>query len=284
MLAVIVARDLADLGEEDYTLEDLIDEWSATEFDLAKDAVVAETAEGTIVGYACVRSPGSIGIVTPDAEGRGTGARLLAFTQQRERERGRDVHRPWIANSNRTGERLLRNAGYERVRSYYRMAIRLDGPLEPVSLPEGYQLRPLAADDDARALHELDNASFSANPDYNPESFATFRDEHLLAHNLDPQLSRVACHDGGIAGFLLTRNWREESTGFIDILAVHPDHQGRGLGSALLRSAFSACTAAGLEHAKLGVASDNPRARRLYEREGMQPLFQFDTYERAMDR
>ena len=90
----------------------------------------------------------------------------------------------------------------------------------------------------------------------------------------------VGHRDGEIAGFLLSQRWDDEQAGFISILAVHPDHQRRGLASALLRQAFAGFAAAGLREAQLSVASSNPRGLRLYERLGMTPRFRFDVYER----
>jgi ribosomal protein S18 acetylase RimI-like enzyme len=68
----------------------------------------------------------------------------------------------------------------------------------------------------------------------------------------------------------------------VDILAVHPHHQGRGIGAALLTQAFAAFAGAGLREAQLGVASFNERALRVYERHGMTPQLQFDIYERPL--
>jgi ribosomal protein S18 acetylase RimI-like enzyme len=73
----------------------------------------------------------------------------------------------------------------------------------------------------------------------------------------------------------------EEGLGFVDLLGVHPHYHQRGLATAMLTAAFAAFAAAGLRKAQLGVASDNSQALRLYERCGMQPRFQFDSYERA---
>ena len=73
-----------------------------------------------------------------------------------------------------------------------------------------------------------------------------------------------------------------EGIGYVDVLGVHPDHQRRGVGSALLRAAFARFAAAGLDPAVLGVASDNPDARNLYARLGMRPRFQSDTYKREL--
>jgi mycothiol synthase len=278
--AVLAARDTFDLGAPDFTLEDVLDEWRLSEVDLSRDAVVAESADRRISGYAIVRSPGAFVVVDPAAEGQGIGAMLLAWAENRERELGRDRHRQWVAARNVRGRELLLAAGYRRERSYWRMVRALEQFAAPVGLPAGFDLRPLDAAADAVALHAVDKASFSANADYRPESLETFREEHLGAHDLDPQLSFVAEHDGEVAGFLLARRWADEGVGYVDILAVHPDHQRRGLGASLLRAAFERFNAAGLREAQLGVASDNPRALGLYERVGMTARFEVEAYER----
>src|SRR5689334_4567890 len=118
----MAARDIADIGMPDFTLEDVYDEWRASSVDLAADAVVAEASDGEIGGYAILRDRGSLAVVAPAFEGRGIGARLLAWTQQRERERGRARHRQWIPTSNVRAQALLRGAGYLPTRSYWRMA------------------------------------------------------------------------------------------------------------------------------------------------------------------
>lgn len=281
VLAVIAARDRADLGAPDYTLEDLRDEWLASDFDLATDAVVAETSSGALVGYAAVRHPGVRALVAPEHEGRGIGGRLLAWAENRERELGRDVHIQWVAGTNSRADRLLRDRGYVVARTYWRMVRSLGDRAEGPRLA-GFDLRAVRADQDAVALHAVDAVSFASNPDYRPEPMATFVQEHLQAHDLDPALSIVAERVGKVVGFILVRRWDEEAVGFVDLLAVHPDHQRQGLGTGLLRTAFDRCAAAGLREAQLGVASDNPRALRLYERAGMRPRFKADTYERPV--
>ena len=279
VLAVTVARDIADVGVPDYTLEDLRDEWRASDFDLTRDAVVAEADGGEIVAYATVRRPGALAVVAPGHEGQGIGTRLLAWAENRERELGRSVHVQWVLGANARAARLLGAAGYTRVRSYRRMTRSLvDAP--PERACPGYDLRPLPPDADVAALHAVDQAAFSANADYRPEPLTAFAEEHLQAHDLDPALSIVAERAAETVGFLLTRRWVTEAVGFIDRLAVHPDHRRRGLGRALLETAFARCAAAGLHEAQLGVASDNPRALRLYLEAGMTVRFSGDTYER----
>ncbi len=47
---MLIARDIADIGEPDYTLQDLLEEWRLAEVDLAEDARVVEV-DGQIAGY-----------------------------------------------------------------------------------------------------------------------------------------------------------------------------------------------------------------------------------------
>jgi mycothiol synthase len=279
---VLAARDTADIGMSDYVLQDLLDEWRASELDLKADACVVEL-DGAIVAYAIVHGPMTAVAVAPDYEGRGVGTRLLDWAEVREREVGRSHHRQWIASGNERARILLQAAGYELVRSYWRMARPLqDLPDQPDTPADNLLLRSLDVEQDALVLHALDDASFAAAPDYHPQSLQAYREEHLGAHDLDPELSRVAEVCGEVAGFLLARRWTQPPAGFVDILAVHPEHQGKGIGTALLSEAFRLFRAAGLEEAQLGVASTNPGALRMYERLGMTRRFRYDTYERPV--
>ena len=58
-------------------------------------------------------------------------------------------------------------------------------------------------------------------------SLQAYREEHLGARDLAPQLSRVAELGGQIAGFLLAGRWTEAHVGIVETLAVHPDHHAR---------------------------------------------------------
>ncbi len=282
VLEVLIARDIADTGEPDYTLEDLLEEWRLTEVDLARDARVVEL-DGQIAGFGIVRRPGAMIAVDPRFEHRGVGRALLEWSEARGREQSRAVHRQYVGAADLQARELLTGSGYALLRSYWRMVRELAGSEQPGPLTEGIRMRALDLTSDGEAVHALDDLAFSTVPDYDPSTFAQFREEHLAVHNLDPGLSVIAEVDGAIAGFALTRVWPEDRTGFVDILAVHPDHQGRGLGAALLRDAFARYAAAGLREAKLGVATDNPRALRLYERVGMRQTFRFDVYQRDVD-
>lgn len=66
-------------------------------------------------------------------------------------------------------------------------------------------------------------------------------------------------------------NKREEY--YIANLAVLPQYQGRGIGSALIAHVEGKARAAGLRKCSLIVDTEKPEARRLYERSGYQVVY-----------
>ncbi len=57
----------------------------------------------------------------------------------------------------------------------------------------------------------------------------------------------------------------------LDRIAVHPDHQGRGIGTALMRDALQALWLRGATRVTLNTQSDNRRSQQLYRRFGFRP-------------
>ncbi len=278
--AVLEARDLADVGVPDFTLGDLRDSWRRTETDLAADVRVVEDGNARIVGYGIVEAQGAFGVIHPQAEGLGAGSLLLEWLMKRERELGHPRHRQYVGSSNRTAAALLESQGFTLARSNFRMVRALDGGVV-ASKPKGVTLRPLDRAD-LEAMHAMDERAFADDPGYVPESLTAFREEHLESHDAAPELSRVALIGDQLVGFLIARRWEQESVGYVDVLAVDPDHQDRGSGRALLLDAFAGFVAAGLKEAQLGVSSVNPGALHLYQSAGMTIRFQYDIYERPV--
>jgi mycothiol synthase len=280
VLRILAARDASDFGVPDCRRTFLIDQWRIRDFEPAAHAVVAEDGRG-LAGYGAVFSHGCLGFVDPAREGEGFGTSLLGWLESRGRALGHDHHRQRVAAGNGRGRALLEGAGYRPVRSVYAMACTLVGTPPSPAIPAGIALRPLDPRADASALHAADAAAFSAQPDYRPETFTAFYDEHLATPDLAPELSRVARRGDAIAGFTVCRRL-EPDVGYIDLLAVAESERRRGLGSALLFGTLRAFTRARLTHAMLDVASDNARALRLYERAGMTARFCEDTFEKPV--
>lgn len=58
--------------------------------------------------------------------------------------------------------------------------------------------------------------------------------------------------------------------GFVDLLAVHSDHQHKGYGRAMLRGMLDYFRQLGMQHAHLECLTDNARGNALYGSEGWQ--------------
>ena len=79
VLDVIQARDVADVGAPDFTLEDLEADWSRPGLALEHDARVAVGRAGGIRGYAILLGDDACVCVHPDAEGEGIGGALALY-------------------------------------------------------------------------------------------------------------------------------------------------------------------------------------------------------------
>jgi GNAT superfamily N-acetyltransferase len=80
----------------------------------------------------------------------------------------------------------------------------------------------------------------------------------------------VAEAEGAIAGYIAYTLNHAEQTGVVELLAVHPDHQNRGIGTALNRVALERMRESGMKLATLGTGGDpgHEPARRAYEKAG----------------
>jgi ribosomal protein S18 acetylase RimI-like enzyme len=265
--ALVIAADIAEVGEVDYSLADLQDEWGAHGFDLARDAAVVEDEQGVAIGYGHFRDSDVLAVVDPQREGEGAGTALLDWVESRGRERGHAKLGQALGHMATSGRALLEQRGWQHVRSYWRMQRDVEpGEEEPAGL------RALG-EGDAATLYAIHEAAFAARPDYEGSTEEAWTRRELGAHNLDRELSRVADN-----GFALVRRW-ESGVAYVQLLAVHPEAAGRGLGTKLLQAVFAAAGDAGWRQVQLTVASDNPNALRLYERVGMTQRWRLDAYE-----
>lgn len=276
VLRALTARDMHDVSVPDFTRKKLFDELQTDE----SNCVVALDG-GDVLGCAAVHDGGAIAFVDPAREGEGAGSALLAWTEARERHLGHEHHRQWIPDANRNGHRLVRAAGYEKVRTISYLARSLSSLPEPPPPPPGIRLDRPDVERDGRALHAADAAAFSGNADYRKESFETFLNEHLSDGCLDPEFSLVARRGDAVAGFTVCRGWGA-GIGYVDLLAVIGPERRQGLGTLLLLSAFADFARADLREAVLDVASDNPGALRVYERAGMTPRHLVSVFEKPV--
>ncbi|HBY08442.1 MAG TPA: GNAT family N-acetyltransferase [Chloroflexi bacterium] len=77
-----------------------------------------------------------------------------------------------------------------------------------------------------------------------------------------------------VVGFVAYELNQENKTGEVMLLAVHPDYQNDGIGTALNLQALKAMKAAGMKLAVVGTGGEDSHApaRRSYEKAGYTPL------------
>jgi ribosomal protein S18 acetylase RimI-like enzyme len=277
VLDVIVARDVADVGVPDFTLEDLETDWATPGLALDDDVRVA--AEGPAVrGYAILLGDDAIVLVHPEAEGKGIGTVLRRWAEARAAERGTAVLRQFAYGGNDAGRRHLREAGYEPSQHYFR----LRADLADVPPPADLELRPFEPGDE-EAVHRLIQEAFSEIEGHEAQTVEQWRAKGLAKAGFDPALWLLADDGEGVVGAALGERW-QDGTGYVGELAVASRARGRGLGRALLLGVFEAFRRAGLEHAELSVHGRNRGALALYESVGMRSTWEAERWEKAIGR
>jgi ribosomal-protein-alanine N-acetyltransferase len=115
----------------------------------------------------------------------------------------------------------------------------------------------LALPSDLPDISAIEVLSFS-NP-WHPDTFRS-----LLTRDRVRVLA--AAHDGNVIGYAVL--WWVLDQGELANLAVHPEFQGKSVGSRLLDRVLTEAKAVGIESLFLEVRKSNETARRLYARRG----------------
>ena len=258
-------------GVADDTAEDVLQYWQSPDVDLEQDVIVAEAADGSIVGY------GDIG-----ESGDTIWLDVRAFDPEPEQALLESLER--VAKNKRPGARLLGfvadedeglrgvygESGYEVIRHSYRMEIDLEDLVDDPGSPLGVAIRPMR-DGELEQVYEVHERSFEDAWMHTREPFEQWQHWFVKESMFDPSLWFVAEADGQLVGVsICRRRENEEGLGWVRILGVLRSHRRRGIGEALLRHSFAEFARRGFERVGLGVDAESPTgAVALYERAGM---------------
>jgi mycothiol synthase len=291
VLALIRASEEADEGNAEMTADDVLATWQRPRFDLSEDAVVVVSAEGGPAAYIDVwdRDSGTRfsadGYVHPGNRGRGLGTYLVRWAEARAREKGAE-HGAAISHTiyygDEAGHRLFIAEGYALAQHYWRMLMQMPGPPRSPESPEGVRIRSFQPGQDDEQVWQVVQDGFADNHEYTPLSFDDWRSFMLRDGAYDPSLYFLAeTEDGTIAGVALCP--KSEDIGWVRQLAVRRDARGRGVGRALMRTAFAEHYRRGYPAVGLVVDSFNRTgAKRFYELLGMTVERQHDRYEKPL--
>jgi mycothiol synthase len=230
--------------------------------------------------------------VDPAYAGQGIEDRLLerailrASTLVRERGTETATYLRMFIGDRATAElRAAEAAGFRRVRAGATQIRPSVDDIPEIALPDGYEIRPIAADDQEtiRKVWDADGRAFAETWGHERPTEQSFR-AWLSDPNFNPPLWRVAFHGENIAGQILNYLAEPEPDGgrigWTEAISVQPEHRRLGLARALLAASLRAVRDAGATRAALGVDSHNPnQAQVLYESMGYRVVSVTYTYE-----
>jgi mycothiol synthase len=277
ILTVGLARDVADIGHPDWTLDDVRAELAGPGLDLERDSLLVLDEDGEVVAYAWLDGEEARVGVHPDVCGRGIGDVVRIELERRAADRSAAVVRQHVLGSNDPARDLLNAAGYQAEQLFWRMVVELNGtPREP-TWPDGLgEVRAFVPGADDRPAHALVEDAFTDIPGNVARSFDDWHARALAGAQFAPELSTVATVDTDFAGLALVERW--DSDGYVSYIAVARPWRGRGLGRALLERSLANIASAGLERAVLSVNGRNESATRLYRSVGMDVEFRADMF------
>lgn len=278
--------DIAEYGEVDSSLVELGEQWKG--IDLEKDAWILRDL-GKICGYGCHSGEAdrqSLEIYvnsafTPsDWAGRLAKMAVERIEETQTQSKGCEggLVTAYASSVNKLLNEILLENDFKLHIYQFRMQLIFSTPVEPVSWPAGFEVRPFQPDDEAE-LYELIKSTFDW-MDHVMPPIEDWRKHLFRGGQYDPEHFIILRQAGELVGAALGYN--ENPLGWIRQLAVSKKLQGQGFGAKLLRHAFYVFQAKGLKKVALGVASVNQNAVGFYERCGMEQVRKYAEYQRKL--
>lgn len=284
---LVIACDIADFGQPDFVLEDLLDIFGP--LDLEKDTWVVRVGK-RIVGFGFVEVSGegaltAMGYVHPDFMGKGAGTELVLRIERRAQEIA--VERPeqdWVLSQvvparNAAAQGIMEEQGYAFKRLYSRMLI--DLAEEPVVRPPsaGLEVRAFEAGME-QAVYEAYREAFRDTNRFIDVGFDEWMEAKSGEH-YERHLWFTAWEGEELAGFVISKNYQDHV--FVDLLGVRRAWRKRGAASSLLQHVFRAAYGQGIRNVRLSVDAESlTGANRLYEALGMRAAFQQGLWEKGV--
>jgi mycothiol synthase len=245
--------------------------------------------EGKWIGF-------QIGFSDPQFRRRGIGAAMLRYFEEHLRQIAENhlaegvikedtprYFESFSADTEVGKKNLFKKAGYSPVRYSYSMVRPLSEPVEITPMPEGLEICKVRPDQ-YRQMWEADQEAFQDHWGYIEGTEQDY--QRWLTDPLnDPDLWRVAWDGDEVAGMVLNfLNEKENEEynrlrGWTENISVRKAWRRRGLARALLTRSLQMFKDMGMDHAALGVDTQNPNgALNLYESVGFREEKSYTIY------
>jgi mycothiol synthase len=278
-----IAQDMEDLGEADYSEDEVRAEWSAPGFDPARDAWMVFEGDGEPAAYAAVEGESVRVFMDPRYKGRGLGSHLAPFTEAQARERGASRVMQQVFGTNDAARALLGVQGYENDQHYWRMRIDVQSSApEAPSWPAGLTALRYQRQRDEIDAHRVIERAFMEGPGNVAQTLAEWRASWGRPGRVDPDLTTIVAGRDGDLVAVATCAVTDEGHAYLAQLAVDESVRRQGLGRALLLETFRLARAKEVPAVALDVNAANARAKGLYESAGMHEEWHTDRWVKAL--
>jgi mycothiol synthase len=195
---------------------------------------------------------------------------------QTERRRFSEARTAVLAADARAG-RLLVSRGFAPIRHFYRMAIDLDAPPPEAEWPDGLEVSTCGLGEEA-LLHAVTDEAFADHWGHEERDLDHWQQTVFGTPWWDPSLVYLVREGDEVVAAEI--NAVRFGGGWVGTLGTRKPWRGKGLGRALLLTAFGEFYRRGETRVRLAVDAGNETgATQLYESVGMRVARQADVYE-----
>ncbi|AVK82531.1 GNAT family N-acetyltransferase [Lysinibacillus sp. B2A1] len=202
-------------------------------------------------------------VVTPAYRQKGIGTALVEALQAGLQERGVEGQLAVVIDGSPFGHTFIENKGF----TYSFSEATLETRAESVNLCKDVEITPYAGEQ--AELIDIYSEAFGDLPE---------ESEELIAFNTstDGRKLWLARKDGEVVGTVTTA--QENEVQWVTALAVHPNCEGQGIGTAMLSFSKDYASKIGAKFVMLDVEIDNGKALSVYEKAGFMKAQQIDYY------
>lgn len=264
-----------------------MEEWLRLPGRSAEEDCLLASIGDELLGYMFVHQERPIsrivleGGVLPAHRGKGVGTRLFDWALECGRQASATIAHVAAQEGDTDQTAFLEARGFTLVRHHVQMRWSGDSVPEP-KLPEGFSFRPFQAGDEA-GLTEAQNAAFSTQWGFSPNTVEQVAYSVNMSRS-DPGGVALLMAGDEVAGYCWTQTAGEDTSivGSVLMVGVHPKHQGKGLGRAVLFCGMGSLLQRGTQVIELTVDRDNAAAGELYTSVGFVKTGGQEWYEATM--
>lgn len=256
-------------GQSLVELDDILGDWAAPSYDLGAQSIGFFEGD-TLVAYGEVDRKRLEGHVAVARRGLGIGTALFAWAIEKARELGYDRLGQSLPITNGDAIALVTRQGGTLLWTSWILELPAGAPIESVDLASGHRLRDFDVRRDARDAYQTIEDAFNEWPNREASTFEDWFTKTIERDDFDPWnmllvLEAVGDHERVVGACKVSV---VDGMGWVDQIAVRRESRGRGLGRALLVTAFARAREHGATTTRLNTDS-RTGALGLYEHVGM---------------